>query len=146
MDLSGLKWPMIIVAVVGIGWLGTSGGVSWMYNNFTASQPGVDQAQDLRDEAGLTKLAGYTYHLWKWKKTIIIIETAIQRYGEQAPNYYFNLERLSTCYERIGDYQTSYNLIKELMRVDAHQYDERVGNFDNLNLRANKLKEMYELQ
>ena len=145
MDLSGLKWPLIIAAVVGLGWLGTSGGVSWMYGNFTKATPGVDLDQDLRDEAGLTKLAGYTFHLWRWEKTIIIIETALDRYGEGAPNYWFNLERLSTCYERIGDYQTSYNILQELMNVNAHEIDERVGNFDNLNLRASKLREMYEL-
>jgi len=146
MDLSGLKWPLIIAAVVGIGWLGTSGGVTWMYGNFTEAAPGVDLEQDLRDEAGLTKLAGYTYHLWKWRVTRDIIETSIARYGEAGPNYWFNLERLSTCYERIGDYQTSVDILEELMRAKAHELDERVGNFDNLNLRASKLREMHELQ
>lgn len=146
MDLSGLKWPLIIAVLVGGGWLFTSGGVNWMYGQFTAAAPGADQAQDLRDEAGLTKLAGYTYHIWKWRATINIIETSINRYGVNAPNYWFNLERLSTCYERIGDYQTSYNIIQELMNANAKQYDERVSNFDALNLRASKLKEMYELR
>lgn len=146
MDLSGLKWPLIIVVVVGVGWLATSGGVNWMYKNFTAAAPGVDAQQDLRDEAGLTKLATYTYYLWKWEKTIAIIETSINRYGESAPNYWYNLERLSTCYDRIGDYQTSYNILKQLMDANAHEIDERVGNFDNLNLRASKLREMHELR
>jgi len=145
MDLSGLKWPLIIAAIVGIGWMGTSGGVTWMYGNFTAATPGVDEAQDLRDEAGLTKLGGYTYHLWKWQSTIDIIETAIERYGEYAPNYWFNMERLSTCYERIGEYQISYDILQELIQANAHEFDDRVGNFDNLSLRASKLKEMYEL-
>lgn len=146
MDLSGLKWPMIIAVLVGTGWLFTSGGVNWMYGKFTAAAPGVDLAQDTRDEAGLTKLAGYTYHIWKWRTTISIIETSIARYGQNAPNYWFNMERLSTCYERIGDYQTSFDILQGLIQADAHQYDERVGNMDNLALRASKLKEMYELQ
>ena len=145
MDLSGLKWPLIIAAVVGLGWLGTSGGVTWMFGNFTSATPGVDEQQDLRDEAGLTKLAGYTYHLWKWDKTIYIIETIINRYGDRAPNYLFNLERLSTCYERIGDYDTSHKILLELIQLNAHEYDDRVANSDNLRLRANKLKEMHEL-
>ena len=117
MDLSGLKWPLIIAVVVGIGWLATSGGVNWMYGKFTAASPGVDEQQDYKDEAGLTKLAGYTYHL----------------------------ERLATCYERTGDYQSSYNVLRELMAANAHEMDSRVGNFDNLNMRAAKLREMYEL-
>ena len=145
MDLSGLKWPLIIAAIVGIGWMGTSGGVTWMFGNFTKAAPGVDMAQDLRDEAGLTKLAGYTYHLWKWRTTIDIIETAIERYGDAGPNYWFNLERLSTCYERIGEYQVSYGLLQELIQANANEIDARVGNVDNLSLRAAKLREMYEI-
>jgi hypothetical protein len=146
MDLSGFKWPLIIAALVGTGWLFTSGGVNWMYGRFTAATPGVDVAQDTRDEAGLTKLAAYTYHIWKWRACIDIIETSVARYGQNAPNYWFNMERLSTCYERVGEYQTAVNILDELIRVDAHQFDERVGNFDNLSLRVSKLKEMYEIQ
>lgn len=146
MDLSGLKWPITIAIIVGIGWLATSGGVNWMYGKFTAASPGVDEQQDLRDEAGLTKLAGYTYHIWKWRATINIIETSHTRYGEWGPNYWFNLERLSTCYERIGEYQTAYNILRELMSAEAWEIDSRVGNLDNLALAASKLKEMYELQ
>ena len=56
------------------------------------------------------------------------------------------MERLSTCYARIGEYQTAVNILDELIRLDAHQFDERVGNFDNLSLRVSKLKEMYEIQ
>jgi len=145
MDLSGLKWPFIIAAVVGIGWLATSGGVNWMFGKFTAAAPGVDQQQDLRDEAGLTKLAGYTFHLWKWRATIDIIETSHYRYGPWGPNYWYNLERLATCYERIGQVQTSYNILQELKAGRAWEHDSRVGNFDNLNLRSSKLREMYEL-
>ncbi len=146
MDLSGFKWPLIIAALVGTGWLFTSGGVNWMYGRFTAAAPGVDVAQDLRDEAGLTKLAGYTYHIWKWRVCIDIIETSVERYGQNAPNYWFNMERLSTCYERVGDYQTAVNILDGLIQADAHQFDERVGNFDNLSLRVSKLREMYELK
>ena len=146
MDLSGLKWPVVIAVLVGLGWLFTSGGVNWMYGSFTEASPGIDEQQDLRDEAGLTKLASYTYHLWKWETTIQIIETCAERYGDWGPNYWFNLERLSTCYERIGDYQTSYDILQDLMNADAHEIDSRVGNFDNLSMRAAKLKEMYELQ
>ena len=146
MDLSGLKWPLIIAAVVGIGWLATSAGVNWMGQRFVAAAPGVDAQQDLRDEAGLTKLATYTYYLWKWQKTADILQTSIERYGEDGANYWYNLERLSNCYDRLGEYQESYDILRQLMDVNAHEIDSRVGNFDNLNLRASKLREMYDLQ
>lgn len=145
MDLSGLKWPLILVVIVGVGWLGTKGGVAWMYGKFTEATPGVDLDQDLRDEAGLTRLGGYTFHLWQWERTIDILETAINRYGENAPNYWYNMERLASCYDRVGEFQISYDILQELMRANAHEIDDRVPNFDALNLRANKLKEMYEL-
>lgn len=146
MDLSGLKWPLIIVAIVGIGWLGTSGGIQWMYGNFTKAAPGVDVNQDIRDEAGLTKLAGYTYFLWKWKETIAIIETSMERYGDGAPNYWYNMERLSNCYDRIGNYKMSLEILELLMRARAWEVDPRVPNREQLNLRANTLREMHELR
>lgn len=146
MDLSRLKWPLIIVALAGIGWLGTSGGVGWMYDTYTEATPGVDPKRDQRDEAGLSRIGGYTFHLWQWEKAIDILETAIERYGEVGANYWFNLERLSTCYDRIGEYQVSYDLLQVLIRARAHELDERVSHNDNLKLRAEKLKEMYDLR
>ena len=58
MDLSGLKWPIIIAAVVGIGWLATSGGINWMVGNFTKATPGIDEQQDKVAEVGLSRVGG----------------------------------------------------------------------------------------
>jgi len=144
--LSGLKWPAIIAVIVGIGWLGTSGGVNWMYDNFTEATPGVDAEQDKIDEAGLTKLGGYLMMLWQYDKAIDAMEAAINRYGPQAPNYYYNYYRLAKCYERTGQYQRALNQLRDIMGMEAWNHDDRIPNRDNLALRAQKLKEVHELQ
>jgi hypothetical protein len=68
MDLSGLKWPLIIVVVVAIGWLGSSGGINWMISQSTDAVPGADATQDARDEQRLTSVAGYLLTLWRYEK------------------------------------------------------------------------------
>lgn len=146
MDLSGLKWPVIIVVIVAIVWLLSSGGVAWMVNNFTKATPGQDVARDKTDEAGLTRVGGYLLMLWRYEKAANVMETAIQRYGENGANYWYNLYRLAKCYERMDRNQESYNLLMDLAAANASQYDKRVAENDNLSLRAGKLKEMYELQ
>jgi len=146
MDLSGLKWPLIILVIVAIGWLGSSGGVNYMVNNFTKAPPGVDAQRDKVDEAGLTRVAGYLMMLLRWERSKDVLETVINRYGNNGANYWYNMYRLAKCYEKLGRYQEAYNILRDLAQLNAHQYDDRVPEFDNLNLRANKLKEVHNLQ
>lgn len=146
MDLSGLKWPLIILVIVVIGWLGSSGGVSYMVNNFTKATPGADAQRDKVDEAGLTRVAGYLMMLLRWERSKDVLETVINRYGNTGANYWYNMYRLAKCYEKLGRYQEAYNILRDLAQLNAHQYDDRVPEFDNLNLRANKLKEVHNLQ
>ena len=51
MDLSRLKWPIIIIVVALAGWLMTEGGTNWIYKNLTATPPGTDQKADEANEA-----------------------------------------------------------------------------------------------
>ncbi len=146
MDLSGLKWPLIILVIVVIGWLGSSGGVNYMVNNFTKATPGADAQRDKVDEAGLTRVAGYLMMLLRWERSKDVLETVINRYGNTGANYWYNMYRLAKCYEKLGRYQEAYNILRDLAQLNAHQYDDRVPEFDNLNLRANKLKEVHNLQ
>lgn len=146
MDLSGLKWPLIIVVVIFIGWLGTSGGINWMVNNATAATPGQDVERDTLDEATLTRVGGYVMMLWRYEKAAEVMETAIMRYGPAGKNYYYNYYRLVRCYERMQQYQKAYNVIQELIAMKAWEQDSRVPEFDNLNLNAQKLREVHELQ
>ena len=64
MDLSFLKWPVIIGVVVLIGWLGSSGGVNYMYGKFTTDTAGNPEKAAV-NEAGLSRLGGYCLKLFK---------------------------------------------------------------------------------
>ncbi|HPO13026.1 MAG TPA: tetratricopeptide repeat protein [Candidatus Hydrogenedentes bacterium] len=142
MDLSGLKWPLIIVVVVVVGWLLSSGGVNWMEKNFTKSVPGQDEKRDISDEAGLARLGGYCMYLFRYEKAASIFEKAIDRYPNGA-NYYYCKYCLARCYEKMDRYQDSYNILLDLIAANASEVDKRVNNNDVLNLRAQKLKEVH---
>ena len=144
MDLSGLKWPLIIAAVVGLGWLFTEGGVNWMYTKATANTPGQDAEQDKFDEATLSRVGGYLQRMWRYEKATKFFETACERYPS-GENYWYNVYRLHTCYERRGDPQRALELLEYLMAEGASEIDSRVPVNDNLGLRANKLREVFEL-
>jgi tetratricopeptide (TPR) repeat protein len=145
MDLSFLKWPSIIGAIVLVGWLASSGGVDYMYKKFTTDQPGGDAKKDELAEAGLSRLGGYTLKLFKYDKTMEILETAITRYPE-GKNVWHNKYRMVKCAEKLGDYRKAVDLIRELMDANASEIDSRVPNNDNLRLRSDKLIEMHELE
>ena len=146
MDLSGLKWPIIIAVIVGIGWLLSSGGVNFMINNFTKATPGQDVERDKTDEAGLTRVASYLMYLWRYEKAASVMQTAIDRYGENGANYWYNTYRLARCADRLGHYQESHDILQFLIQNNVSKYDDRVPENDNLSLRASKLKEVHELQ
>ena len=145
MDLSGLKWPVIILVIVAVGWLMSSGGVNWMVNNFTKATPGQDVERDKLDEAGLSRVSKYLVLIFRYEKASQVLETALDRYPN-GPNYWNNLSRLSTCYDKMRRYQDAYNIIQELMANDAHSKDPRVPVNESLRLRADKLKEVHELR
>lgn len=145
MDLSRFKWPLIIVAVCFVIWLGTSGGVNYMVGNFTKATVGQDAARDKTDEAGLTRVAGFLLYTFRYEGANQVMQMAIERYGEDGANYWFNVYRTAKCYEKFGDYQRSYDILQELIAANASTLDDRVPNNDNLTLRANKLKEVHEL-
>ena len=146
MDLSGLKWPLIIVVIVAIAWLLSSGGTSFMVSKFTAATPGEDANRDKIDEVGLSRVGGYLLKMWRYDKAAAVFQMAIDRYGPQGPNYWYNIYRQAKCYEKMEQWQTSYNVLMSLIAANAHQYDDRVPINENLQLRAAKLKEVHQLQ
>ena len=50
------------------------------------------------------------------------------------------------CAEKQSKWRQAVNLLETLIQFDAHSYDPRVPERDNLRLRADKLIEMYELR
>lgn len=145
MDLSFLKWPIIIGVVVLIGWLGSSGGVNYMFTKFTADTPGTDAQKDEVNEAGLTRLGGYCLMLFKYDKAMSIFETAISRYP-QGKNVWYNKYRMVKCAEKLNQNDKAVAIMKELMATNASQQDNRVPDNDNLRLRSEKLIEVNELE
>lgn len=146
MDLSGLKWPAIILVLVGIFWLGTSGGVNYMVSKYTSHTPGQNPQQDAIDEAGLTRVGYYLISTLQFGKAASVIQLALDRYGQAGANYWINVYRLATCMDRLERYQEAYDLLQILIGADAQQYDERIPNVDVLRARAAKLKEVHELR
>lgn len=146
MDLSGLKWPAIILAVTGLIWLVSSGGVNYMVGSFTKVPVGQDAARDKSDEAGLTSVG--TFLLWtlRYEKAAEVLTLATERYGTGGANYYFNQLRLAKCWEKLGKMEAAYKIIKDLADVNAKQYDGRIPDQAELNGRAAKLKEVHNLQ
>jgi tetratricopeptide (TPR) repeat protein len=145
MDLSFLKWPLIIGGVVLVGWLASSGGVNYMYKKFTVNEPGADAKKDQIDEAGLSRLGGYCLMLFKYEKAMSVYETAVSSYPD-GKNVWYNKYQMARCAERLGDYRKTVDILHELIDASANDIDERVPNNDNLRLRSEKLIEMHELE
>lgn len=145
MDLSFLKWPIIIAVVVGIGWLMSSGGVNYMYKNFTKDAPGANAEKDVANEAGLSKLGGYCLLLWKYERAMGIFQEAIKRFPN-GKNALYNGYRMVKCAEKLGDYARAAGILKELIAVNASATDNRVPDNAVLQLRAEKLIELHDLE
>ncbi|MBI2422475.1 MAG: tetratricopeptide repeat protein [Candidatus Hydrogenedentes bacterium] len=146
MDLSKLKWPIIIFVVVGFSWLLSSPGVNYMYTKATKATVGENAEQDVKDEATLSTYGGYMLYMFRYQTAANFFETAIDRYGPNGANYYYNLYRLARCYEKQERNQESLDILRQLMAEDAHSYDDRVMTTNQMEQRAAKLKEVNGLQ
>lgn len=145
MDLSGLKWPIIIAVVIGLGWLASSGGVNFMFKKFTSDQPGADAQKDATNEAGLSRLGGYCLMLMKYEKARDIFDTAVQRYPD-GKNRLYNEYRIVRCAEKLGSYKRAADILKRLYNMNAHELDPRVPENDVIMLRCEKLIETHQLE
>jgi hypothetical protein len=145
MDLSGLKWPIIIALVVGGIWLCTAGGTEFLFSTFTKATPGEDVGRDARDEAGLRKLGTFLMMTFRYGHALDVMETSMERYGESGADYWHNYYRSARCYEKLKEFGASHAILRELVAQEAWLYDERVPGFNTLKLRADKLQEVHQL-
>lgn len=145
MDLSGLKWPLIIgVVAVGI-WLVSSSGVNFMFKRFTATP--VDQQDAKTQEAyevGLTRLGGFLIKTFRYKKAEEVLNETLNRYPEGA-NALYNEYRLAKCVEKQRRYAECVAILQQLRDMQAHAIDPRVPDADVLQLRIDKIGEVNEL-
>jgi len=143
MDLSWAKFPIIILVIFGLGWLVSSGGVTYMHNKF-AVEAGEDEKQNELNEAGLTRLASFLMKTLRYEKGGQVLEDAISLYPN-GKNALFNQYRLAKAYEKQQDYVKCLTLLDQLWQMEAHQYDDRIADNDALRLRMEKLAETHEL-
>ena len=145
MDLSFLKWPIIIAIVAGIVFLLSGGGVDYMFKKFTTDAPGVSAQKDEINEAGLSRLGAYSLFLWRYEKAMNIFQTAVTRFPNGKTMWY-NKYRMVKCAEKMGDYKQAAETLKALVAANANTTDSRVPANAVLQLRAEKLIETHELE
>lgn len=144
MDLSKLKWLVIILVVFGGGWLVTSGGISYMYNRATSGVPGANPNKDKKDEATLTRYGGFLLSTFRYEQAKKFYSAAVQRYPAGA-NRYWTRYQLARVHEKLDENEEAVLLLLGLWEEDAIQYDSRVANKDELKLRIQKLIEVNQL-
>ena len=144
MDMTFLKWPIIIVIVAGIGWLLTEGGVNYMYDKFTEGSVGEDAERDAFNESGIYKLGWYSMMTYRYERAAQIYEMSVDRYPD-GKNYWMSQYHLARAYERVERYQEAVDILAMLRYEDADQYDERVPDIPTLSLRIDKLVEVNQL-
>lgn len=156
MDLSGLKWPIIIVVVALMGWLVSSGGQTWMENRLLDYKVSENEDLNKANEQALSNLGGFFIKTMQYERGIRVLMNSIERYGEDGKNYYFNINRCSRTHEAIGDstanrekqiehYTKALQMLKFLIENNAHAIDERVPETDVLRLRATDIAENNQL-
>lgn len=137
-----LKWPLIVGAVALACWLCSSAGTEFMLHQYSKAQPGENADRDKRDEAGLSRLAGFLIFTFQYEKAAAVMEESISRYSMSGANYWFNMYRRVKCYEKMNDPRTAASLLDQVIGANASQFDERVPTNEALELRAEKMKEL----
>jgi len=151
MDLSRLKWPVIIVVVGGLSWLMTAGGNAWLENRLLSYEPGESAELDKANEQALSNLAGWYIRTFRHEKGIEILEETGERYPN-GKNYYHNLYRRSRAHEVLGDasadrtvqenqYGSALEILSFLINNNVHQLDERVPETSLLQHRYDAIAE-----
>ncbi len=144
MDLSKLKWLVIILVVFVGGWLVTAGGVNYMFKRATSGTPGMDANKDKVNEATLTRYGGFLLSTFRYEQSKKFYNEAVQRFPAGA-NRYWNRYQLARVHEKLDEEEESVVLLLGLWEDDANQYDHRVPNQDTLKLRIQKLIEVNQI-
>lgn len=144
MDLSRLKWPLIIGLVALAVWIVSDPGVDFMRNQYLKGTPGENAEADVTNEAGLSRLGGFLLKTLRYQRAEQVFTDAITLYPN-GKNFLYNQYRLAKCKEKTGKTVASIAILRELERMDAHAMDKRVAESSNLKLRADKLMELGEL-
>lgn len=145
MNLGFIKWPLIIALIAGAGFLVSNPGINFLIQKFTQATPGQNSVQDKRDEAGLSRIAGFLFYQFRYGRCLEILDLALSRYGPSGANYWFKKYRKAKCLEKLRRYQECYNVLNELIAANADALDKRVPSTQALKLRAATLKGVHDL-
>ena len=144
MDLGKLKWPVIILVVLGAIWFLSDAGASYMYKRYTQGEPGVNAELDKKNEAGLSFHGGLQLRMLQFEVAKKFLQTAVDRYPDGA-NYWANMGRLAIIHERLGNFAEAADIMDMLVANNAHDRDDRVFTNDVLRARSEKLREVHEI-
>lgn len=144
MDLSWVKWPVIIIVVGTIGFLFSSPGINYMYDRALQGPVGEDEDADRRNEATISRLAGLLLVTFRYERAAEMYETATDRYPD-GKNAWWNFYQLARCLEKMDEIEDAVDILVMLRDEDADQYDERVPSVRELEGRIQKLVEINEL-
>jgi len=145
MDISKIVWPLVIVAVLGLGWLVTEGGVNYQFKKYNEGATGTDPEKDALQEKGLSKLAGFLMTTFRYQKAADTYNAAIDRFPN-GENVWWNSYQLARCQEKLKNFDEAVRLLVFIRDQDGDSHDERIPGFDNLNLRIQKLVETHEIK
>jgi hypothetical protein len=155
MDLTFLKWPLIIIIVGALIWLFTDGGLNWMESSLLAKPYGEDAQVDETTEARMSKLAGYLNRTFRSERADQLLIVCAERFPD-GKNYYNNLYRRARIHERLGNtksnpddqlvhFNNALDFLYILIDDDAHTIDERVPPINALRRRATDIAERNSL-
>jgi len=113
MDMTKIVWAVVVVVILGGGWLFTTGGMNKAYEQATKNLVGNNPEQDVIDEAVLSKYGGYNLSLFRYEQAKRFYSTSINRYGPTGKNYWWNLQQLALCEENMENPQASVPLSEQ---------------------------------
>jgi hypothetical protein len=142
MDLTKLVWLVVILAIGGGVWLFTDGGMDNRYEAATKSLVGNDPDQDIIDEAVLSKYGGTLLSTFRYEKAKKFYTASIDRYGPAGKNYWYNLEQLAKCEEKLGNDMRTLEILHGLWLENGDAHDERVSSRSQLKPRILQLIEL----
>ncbi len=144
MDLSFLKWPIIILVVGGIAFGLSTPGVNYVYEKTMDKPVGQNDNDDTYNEMVLSKIGGYLLSTFRYEFANKAYNSAINRYPDGV-NAWWNYYQMARTLEKMEKWEQAVDILAMLRDEDAEQYDGRVPNTDILNLRMMKLIEVHEL-
>lgn len=144
MDLGKIKWPVIILAVLGVIWFLSPAGAAYMYKRYSQGEPGANAELDKKNEAGLSFHGGLQLRMLQFKTAKRFLQTAVDRYPDGA-NHWANMARLAIIHERLGNFAEAADIMDMLVANNAHERDGRVSSNDYLRARSEKLREVHEI-